>query len=256
MLLGKRPATTDPRDLRANQFVDIEAALAQAPRRFGHGFAFKGDAWGMLGNAEAGDCCFAGGDHEEMLLAKVLRGIELQFSDDTALADYSAVTGYVRGDESTDNGTYVRDFMGYRQKVGLVDVAGERHRIGPYVRIDAHKWDDLIAAVYTFGVVGIGFSFPASAWDQFDRGEKWSYVPRSPIEGGHYVPVVGSMDRYTEATCLTWSRRQVLTREFYESLSDEAFAYVPVRESLRLDGTGLHHALVDDLYRALEQLKA
>lgn len=251
--LGKRPALDDARDLLARDYLDVAAAVRGLPKRFGHGLDFLGDAWGMLGNAGAGDCCFAGGAHEEMVDAKAMLSEDLLFTDESVLSDYSAVTGYDPNDPSTDQGTFVREFMGYRQKVGLIDGVGNRHKIGPYLSIDPRDWDLMLACVYSFGAVGIGFNFPRSAWQQFDNGEPWSVVPGSPYEGGHYVPILGTMNAASEATCVTWSRRQILTREFYAANNDEAWAYVP--GITRPDGTSFHHVDVERLHSDLEALR-
>lgn len=251
---GKRPALDDARDLLARDYLDTDAVLRKLLERFGHGLDFHGDEWGMLGNDGASDCCFAGGGHEEMIFGHILQGVTPPFTRESVLSDYSALTGYVEGDPSTDQGTFVREFMGYRQNIGLVDGSGTRHRIGPYVSIDPKNWDLLMACVYEFGVVGIGFEFPASAWEQFDDAQPWDVVAGSPLEGGHYVPVVGTMHSDSEATCVTWARRQVLTRAFYERYNDEAWAYVP--GAPRADGTGLHHVDIATLNRDLAALKA
>jgi len=74
--LGKSPATYDKRDLLFAQYRTAEA-LPSHPKYFGHEKLFGANAWQMLGNGPdssvssgfkgAGDCVFAGGDHETML---------------------------------------------------------------------------------------------------------------------------------------------------------------------------------------------
>ena len=245
--LGKLPPTPDARDLRFANYADVAAVLPKVPTRFGHGRTFVD--WFMYGNGPddsvapgfggCGDCVFAGGAHEELMFASVLLGLALPFTGKEVVSDYSAVTGYDPSDPSTDSGTYVRDALAYRQKTGLIDADGNRHKIGPYVALDPKNWQQLMAAAYIFGAVGIGFEFPASAWNQFDAGKPWDVGGDATIEGGHYVPIVGSMVSSSEATCVTWGRRQILTEAFYEAYNDEAWAYVP--GTLRADGTGLHH---------------
>ena len=234
--LGKKPAAPRPTDFN---FTDLAASikLPSVPSRFGHETAYAD--WKMLGNDRYGNCVWAGAAHEHMLLNKVVHQADVAFDDGAVLGDYAAATGFDPNDPSTDNGTDVHDALSYRRKTGIADTGGTRHLIGAYVSLDPKNWEHLGQATYIFGAVGIGFDFPASAMDQFNAGEPWDYVAGSKIEGGHYVPVVGSLQTADQASAITWGKRQVFTREFYEHYNDEAWVYITT-EALRSDGTGLH----------------
>jgi hypothetical protein len=233
--LGKKPATEDVRDFKfANLFAGV--TMPTPPNRFGHGTLFHSTEWQMYGNGPddtvepgfggCGDCVFAGAAHEVMLTNKIGGHPVPKFTGKNVVSDYSAVTGYVVGDDQTDQGTDVRQALSYRRKTGVVDAAGTRHKIGAYVSIAAKNWDELMEAVYVFSAVGIGFEFPSYAMDQFDQGQPWDVVdPNAQIEGGHYVPVVGRSSKNV-AGVVTWGRRQGMTREFYETYNDEAWAIV------------------------------
>ncbi len=251
MKLGKLPASPSPHDFKLSLYAPT---LPTPPARFGHGTLYVD--WGMLGNDNWGDCVFAGGAHETMLYARLGAGRRnVTFSPACVLADYGAVTGFDPADPNSDNGTEVRQALSYRRKTGLADAAGSRHRIGAYVSIPPKDWEKLMQAVYVFGAVGIGFEFPASAMDQFNADQHWDVVPGSPIEGGHYVPVVGSMTSTKRATCLTWGRRQEFTRAFYERYNDEAWAILSP-EILSISGLGLHGFNVAQLTADLAALRA
>ena len=84
----------------------------------------------------------------------------------------------------------------------------------------------------------MGFEFPDSAFDQFDAGAIWDVVSGASIDGGHYVPVVGSADSPNKVTALTWGKRQELTKAFYEAYCDEAWAMLSA-EQIRASG-GIH----------------
>jgi hypothetical protein len=244
--LGKREATTDARDLLLSNYLDAAVALPEPPKVFGFGRIYSD--WGMLGNNQYGDCVFAGSDHETMLWNKVRHGHDVEMSADAALADYSDVTGFNPNDPNTDQGTYVRDALKYRKATGVRDALGNRHKIAAYVALSPKDWHQLLTASYIFGAVGMGFEFPNSAMDQFYADEPWDVVPGATIEGGHYVPVVGTTNSVVQGTCITWAKRQVFTRAFYETYNDEAWAMLS-EEQIRSDGTGLHGL-------NLEQLKA
>src|ERR1700747_42770 len=111
--LGKKPFVADDRDLKATDF--LAATLPIPPTPFGHGTMFTD--WKMLGNGPddtvepgfqgAGDCVWAGAAHEHRLLEKLVGKLDLQITGKDVIADYSAATGYVLDDPSTDNGTDV-----------------------------------------------------------------------------------------------------------------------------------------------------
>jgi len=217
--LGKKPATYDRRDL---QFLHYRIGpLPPRPAQFGHENLIGADAWGMLGNDAVGDCVWAGADHETMLWTAEA-GNPATFTAGDAIADYAAVTGYNPDDPSTDQGTDVRQALKYRQQTGVIDAAGNRHKIGAYLALEPGNVDHLLEALYLFGAVGIGFQVPQSAMDQFNAGQPWSVVHgRQEILGGHYVPLVAERGNLV---CVTWGRLQQMTVQFYEKYCDEAWA--------------------------------
>jgi hypothetical protein len=234
--LGKAPATYDRRDLLFARYRTT-AALPSHPQYFGHEELIPPNGWSMLGNGPdnsvtegfkgAGDCAFAGGDHETMLWT-LEGGSPATFTGAQTIADYSAVTGYnpkaplnAHGLNPTDKGTKLRDALKYRQDTGLVDSKGQRHKIGAYVALELGNLDQLLEALYLFGVVGIGLKFPDSAMDQFDAHQPWSVVAGPPPTEGHYVPLVANR---TLLECVSWGRIQQMTPQFFKTYCDEAWA--------------------------------
>jgi hypothetical protein len=245
--LGKKPATYDHRDLLFAQYRTA-APLPPHPKHFGHEKVVAAKAWQMLGNGPddtvspgflgAGDCVFAGGDHETMMWTIEGGGARATFTGANAISDYSAVTGYnphapldADGQNPTDNGTNVREALKYRRKTGLIDADGKRHKIGAFVAIELGNVDELLEAVYLFGSVGIGLRFPNSAMDQFNHNKPWSVVPGPDPTEGHYVPIVANR-QYLE--CISWGRIQPMTVEFFKKYCDEAWAILSP-EMLRAD---------------------
>lgn len=219
--LGKLPAV----DFGAANvtLADVQAAsLPGAPVRFGNGTMFAD--WGMLGNDAVGDCAFAGSDHEHMCWTGIGNGgtLSAKFTKANTLSDYSALTGYDPADPSTDQGTVVYQLMDYRRTVGVVDATGKRHKIDLAVRLPRpFDWSEFIRAVWAFKAVAIGTLIPQSAMEQFNAGQPWDYVGDRNIEGGHYIPGVGTVDRDNEVTVITWGKRQRMTRAFFEAYVDE-----------------------------------
>lgn len=244
LALGKLPPREDPRTLRLSTY--LTATLPTPTRIFGFGELY-GD-WGMLGNDRYGDCVFAGAAHETMMWNRLRGGKDVPMSATQTLLDYSDVTGFDPKDPSSDQGTYVIDAMRYRKATGVRDAKGTRHKIAAYLSIDPKNFSLLVQAAFVFGAVGIGFEVPDTIWEQWSNGEYWDVVdPDAPIDGGHYVPVVGSRNSQARVTILTWGRRWQMTKRFYETYNDEAWAMLS-EEQLR-DGTGIHGL-------NLEQLKA
>jgi hypothetical protein len=235
--LGKKPAREDAVAFKLVSFLKGGmASLPTAPAVFGH-YDLIGQA-GMLGNDQYGDCVFAGGDHETMLWTAI-GGSKVTFTDSAALSDYSAVTGFNPNDPNSDQGTDMEEAAKYRRKTGLVDGRGRRHTIDAYLELPgvsargANNPATLLPAIassaYVFGAIGIGIEFPESAMQQFNAGQPWSIVKGSPIQGGHYVPLVGRRANGNYVV-ITWGELQEVTPAFLTEYVDEAIAYVSIEQ--------------------------
>jgi hypothetical protein len=225
--LGKHPATPRAKDLLFTRYTT--GTLPKPTANFGFDAVKPADGWGMLGNDNYGDCVWAGACHEHILASGAKRpgGTKpppAKFSDTTALSDYATVTGFDPVTGAGDDGTNVHDAMSYRQHTGILDTAGARHKIGAYVSVTPRDVTELLQAAYLLETVGIGIQFPQSAMDQFNAGQAWSIVSGSPVEGGHYVPVVGYRRGLLEV--ITWGRLQQMTISFYQRYNDESWGFV------------------------------
>lgn len=225
--LGKKPAREGAIRFHLTQFVDF-SLLPPIPRRFGHEQFIPSDAWGELGNDKWGNCVWAGGDHETMMMlaqSGTLPPSDARslFTEATALQDYSDQTGFSPSNPSSDQGTDMEEAASYRRQIGLLDAQGNRHKILAYVTFDARDHKQLYAALYLFSAVGIGIRFPASAMRQFDAHSTWTPVRGSHDLGGHYVPLVA---RRNTLLAVTWGRLQGLTIRFLDQYCDECIAYL------------------------------
>lgn len=219
MKFGKLPARDGAVKFKLANYID-KTVLPKPPKTFGHESLITN--WKMLGNDAWGDCVLAGAAHETMLwnaMAKRTVG----FTDKSVLSDYSAVTGFDPRDPNTDQGTDMQKAASYRRSTGVLDSAGNRHKVAAYLSIRPGHVDELYQAMYLFGAVGVGIEFPGSAMDQFDAGKPWTVVKRSPIEGGHYVPALALRDMIV---VVTWGKLQRMNASFYSQYSDECVAYV------------------------------
>lgn len=212
--LGKRPALHDERTLKLEQYTD---SLAPAPE------ACDLTGWisqlGMMVNDRIGDCtCAAVGHMVQAWTAE--NGHQVIISDDDIINMYSAVSGYVPGNASTDNGAVVLHVLNYWRKTGL-----DGHMLGAYAKLQLENRQDAMQAVYYFGSAYIGLRLPRSACKQ----TVWS-VPPEGLQGvgepgswgGHAVPLVAY--NATGPVCITWGQLLQMTWDFYDAYCEEAYA--------------------------------
>jgi hypothetical protein len=242
--LGKLPARPGAVKLKLANYLDT-AVLPKPPSSFGHE-RMVGD-WGMLGNDQYGDCVWAGASHEVLLWNREA-GKTVNVTAQSALKNYSQVTGFNPNDPSTDQGTDMEVAAKYRRQTGLLDADGQRHKIGAYVALDPGNLTQLWYALYLFDGVGIGVEFPAQWMDAFNRGRAWGKVSRPKKEGGHYIPGVAKRSRSPIA--VTWGRLQRLTPAGYTQFCDEAIAYLT--EEKLVNGRSLEGFDLDTLRRDLQ----
>jgi len=216
--LGKLPARKDAVKFKLSNYA---VALPTPPAKAGHYSLVS--KWGMLGNDRYGDCVWAGAAHETMLWNEEATNLVV-FDDTCVLSDYSAVTGFNPNNPNSDQGTDMQVAASYRQKTGVKDVVGKRHKVGAYVAVTLKNVTEMKQAIYLFSGVGVGFQFPKSAMAQFNAGKPWTIVSSSPIDGGHYVPAVGYDSRYLYV--VTWGQVQKMTWGFFKKYADEIVAYL------------------------------
>lgn len=225
-----RSGTLRYSELRQTLVKDAKVTLPTFPRNFGHADAFSGDSWRMLGNGPddtvfsgfqgCGDCAWAGPGHEIMESAKTSGRPVPEISGKTIVAQYSAYSSYDPQTGANDTGSNLQDVLAHRQTAGIYDDTGKVHKIGRYVALTPGNVQECWEAAWLFERVGIGIQVQAAQQDQFASGRAWDYVPGSPIEGGHYVPVMG---RYG---LVSWARRVGFTESFVVNLCDEAYAWI------------------------------
>lgn len=216
--LGKKPARQGAVQFKLIDYID--KTKLTPPNSFGHEQAIK--TWGMLGNDKYGDCVWAGAAHETMDWNREANKT-VTFTDASVLDAYTEVTGFNPNDPSTDQGTDVQVAASFRRKTGVLDANGKRHKVAAYLSITPGDLAEHKLALWLFGAVGIGINFPKSAMDQFNAGKPWSVVSGSPIDGGHYIPLVAYRG---ELECVTWGAIQKLTSGFLKKYNDESVVYL------------------------------
>ena len=203
-------------------------------------------SWPVLANDRIGDCTAAGAGHIAQMVNWYGQGVDSPVTDQDAIAMYSAISGYDPRSGRNDIGATLQDALSYWRKTGIGG-----NKITAFAQLDAQDLDLVRNCIAIFGAVYTGLNFPSSAMDQFNRGQVWDVVKRSPIEGGHCVPI-GAHDANT-FECVTWGRRQKMTVDFYRRYFDECWVAIDL-DWLRAAGTspaGLDVATLNADFEAL-----
>jgi hypothetical protein len=193
----------------------------------------KVSSWPMYQNNIWGDCTVAGVFHA---LAAITANSGIvpggaMFSNAEVLKVYEAVSpGFNPIGDVNDNGATLVSVMQYGIKTGFKDTAGKVHKLAGYAEVGNYTNLALLkSALYTFGSVYMAVNLQQAQENQFSEGLPWSYVPGSPIVGGHCIPMeLSSLDdpgvSYNE-TIITWGAKQKVNRPFLENQLSEAIVF-------------------------------
>jgi hypothetical protein len=215
MKLGRLPRKENPRTLKLAKYFKIPAPLAA----WGWEYNLP-NSWGVMMNDTVGDCTCACIGHMIMEWTSRTFGL-ITPTDQQIIAAYSAITGYVPGDESTDNGAAITDVLAYFVSTGIAD-----RKALAWAEIDVTNLTAIKQAIQIFGGIDIGFNVPRSAMNEFNAGQPWNTVTDTNIVGGHSVCVLGAGG--LGCTCITWGKRQSMSWDFFSKFCDEAYALVTI----------------------------
>jgi hypothetical protein len=169
-----------------------------------------------------GDCTCAAIGH--MIQAwTAYAGTEVTVPASEIITLYSAVSGYDPATGANDNGAAMQDVLDYMKSTGITDSSGHVHKVVAYAAFGNPTDETLLAQVLdVFGTVYSGIACPESAQTEFGNGP-WTYVPGSPIEGGHAICLQrranggNGIDNF-----VTWGALQPATRGFVYNYMSEA----------------------------------
>lgn len=221
--LGRRPTKPDPHPLRVSKYLTAGLLADPPPRR--DWIASMTDIGPMLNNT-IGCCTIAAAAH--MIQAwTAANGAQVIIPDGEVQRAYSAVSGYVPGDPSTDAGAYMLDVLRYWRDTGFVDASGKVHKIRGWVALSQRNRRQMEIAGNLFGGVYAGFDLPLSAqgqevWAVPAEGLVGNGLPRS--WGGHAAPLLnyGPAGKVT----ITWGGLLTMMEAFEEAYCEEAYAVV------------------------------
>lgn len=189
----------------------------------------------MMNNNREG-CCVA------TWLAKLLGifnayrpgGSPIVATDAEVSAWYHAVGG------PGDNGLVMEEALQYLLKNGM-KIGGAVHKIDAFAYVDVRDTAVLDKAFHWFDGVGLGVNLTREQYANFQTGTTWDWNPRSPIIGGHAIPLtMRGPDRFRLAT---WAQQPDVTRSCVQNPAWAEEAWVCITKEMvdakGLDGNGV-----------------
>ena len=246
--LGRLPKKFHPKTLMLSKYLlsDLPAPPAKVYREY----KVPANAWGFYGNDTLGDCTCAAKAHLLMMMTAHTQPTMFVSAVADIIAAYSAISGYVPGDPSTDTGCAMTDVLNYFQTTGI---AG--HQILAWASVNFADPVQFRQAVYLFGAVDVGVNLPNSAIDQTNAGQTWDVIPDDGgIAGGHDVIYFGAGGEGD--TNVTWGQLQASTNAWNQKYIEEAYVVITDDWLNAADGLAPNGLDLDALTADLAALKA
>lgn len=224
--LGKRPAIIDPRVPRLHDLT-MAQKLVTPPSSDWYS---KISAWPMLDNDQIGNCVIAYVLHC-VQQRDTYAGNAPDFSNNDAISLYSAWSGYVPGDPSTDQGMVMSDALADWATYGVpMPGGGAADQVNAYASVDHMSQAWLKFAIWRCGGVGMGLQCPTAWIEDVPPGgllDINGYPSPDEIAGGHCVFLAG-YETQPNGTILfnvvTWGDLYPMTWRAARMLADEAYA--------------------------------
>lgn len=170
--------------------------------------------WLMLGNDEYGNCVYCA-------IAHAIMAVGASFKQTITFTRAAVVNAYLVLDDGQDNGVNIDEFLETWQTTSTgEDPFGAA---GPFVKLDPTNIPQMKAAIATFGWILYGVNLQEAQENQFNNGQKWSYVPGSPVVGGHGI-FGGGFDRFNVGPYIvSWGKGFRAEWGFITNCADEAY---------------------------------
>ncbi len=169
--------------------------------------------WGMDLNDRLGICTIAGVDHLLAAWNSDLGEPDPRPDDAQMEATYLTMTG------GQDTGLNEQNVLTTWQREGLFG-----NKIAAFAPFNPQSITTMHQVVAFYRGAYLGIQCPQSAQQQFAEGKPWTYVPGSPIEGGHCIVAVGYTAR--ALLCVSWGQVVEVTYPFLSHFLDEAWAII------------------------------
>lgn len=200
-----------------------------------------------------GDCGLAGPDHLQMALNAYAHGSCASWGNDTLLALYHELGGYVLGDPATDQGTSLQDNLQFWRREGVPLPGGGTDKILFFGALKPGSWlrPERMQALQAFGGILYGHNWPESAETQFPG--PLTYVPGSPDAGGHCTVQLGERTGIDEVSDCCWGKIVPASTGFLLHTVTEAWV-VGTQDFIELNGRNPSGIDVEGINEALAAL--
>ncbi|MGA7748664.1 MAG: hypothetical protein WCA63_00805 [Gallionella sp.] len=144
----------------------------------------------MLGNNTLGDCTTAAAFHiDGVMLGNA--GSPITWTDAEAIAFYSATSGYVPGDPSTDQGADEQTVLNYWRTKGLLSDGS--HKIAAWVAVNGNDLDECRTAIWLFSNLYFGIELPDKWLNPMPQtsGFVWDVAGAPDADNGHAFNACG-----------------------------------------------------------------
>lgn len=243
--LGKKAKRVDKRTLKFGDYLPPQ--LPPIPSACD--WTGKVSSFPMLGNDTCGDCTVAGANHLNQVWTSQA-STEIIATTESAIADYSAMTGYDPADPTSDMGDDLLSVLNYWRQTGI-----NGRKILAFVEVDITNLAHLKAAIAIFGGIYGGVQLPKRALQQFSNGERWEDTAPDIIAGGHELPPV-SFDTFGPGYVKvpTWARIQYASWPWLLMYLDEAYCVLS-RDWLNANGVSPSHFNLAQLQADLQAIE-
>lgn len=173
---------------------------------------------GMHLNDTLGVCVEAGATNAIQSATTCVGGVMRTVPDSVILADYESLGGYVAGDESTDRGLVLVNFLNWWRQNTF-----NGNPLAAYADPAVGNLDEFKLSVQLFGGVLIGVQLCEGDMEAFDAGQPWATTySAGPQVGGHcvWVPQFVTQGPVPQ----TWNRNQPATWDWLTARMDENHA--------------------------------
>lgn len=243
---GRLPFNPEKRHLVLERYLDPRAPMTRAglpvvaPTEDVDRASNVG-SWPIYLNDKIGDCTIAAAAHMFSAMCVYAGLPEPTFADDVILGVYSAISGYVPGDQATDTGCMCSDVLDYLAFHGMPDTTGKVHKVVACARLGNAADLDLLGQVLDVtGTVYTGIDVQQHLETQFGDGQPWTYLPGDQVIGGHCVDLQRRYSTGLPAPLeyVTWGALQAADAGFQANLVEEAW-FVASEDFIRANGTSI-----------------
>lgn len=243
---GRQPFDPERRHLVLERYLDPRARLTRPglPAVAPYDDVDRASAvasWPMYLNNQLGDCTVAAAAHMLAAMCVYAGFPEPAFADNVILHAYSAVSGYIPGDQATDSGALCSDVLAYLQATGIPDTTGKVHKVAGYAKLGNAADLDLLGQVLNVtGTVYTGVNVQQHMEQQFADGQPWTYDPGDLVVGGHCINLQRRQGAAVAAPLeyVTWGALQAADPVFQARLVQEAW-FVASEDFIRTSGTSV-----------------